>query len=201
MTEIAVIVREADATQAQLLEVDENLSRNELNALDKAVFLQRRKFLWEQLYPDTRRGGDRRGDQNDKLVALIGSFSSETANKLGVSKRSIERAVARATHILASTRARIAGTWIAQKGAVLDAIAKLEPDLQAAVVEQMLDHGVRSVPGALNALGQMVNATVDVTERDFDKLVRAFERADISAQIQFRCWLARRSADSRGAAA
>ena len=47
-TEIDAIVVKADVVEAQLLEISENLYRNELNALDRAIFVMKYRELWEE---------------------------------------------------------------------------------------------------------------------------------------------------------
>jgi ParB family chromosome partitioning protein len=59
LPDVEVIVRELDDHQALLAQCDENLLREELKALDRAIFLAERKRVWEELYPEARRGGDR----------------------------------------------------------------------------------------------------------------------------------------------
>ncbi|MBF0858831.1 ParB N-terminal domain-containing protein [Gluconobacter sp. LMG 31484] len=131
---IASVVKATEA-EAQLLEIDENLIRRELTPLDRATFLARRKEVYEALYPETKHGGDRVSDQVAKLGDLVGRFSEATAERLGVSERSIQRAVARYQALAADVRQSIAGTWLAESGSQLDELAKLTPDLQRKVAE------------------------------------------------------------------
>jgi len=136
----------ANDLQAALLEIDENLFRRELSPLDRATFLARRKEVYEELHPETKHGGDRRSDQVDKLGHLIQSFSEVTAEKLGISERTVRRAVHLFQGIAPDVRQRIAGTWLAESGSQLDALAKLTPDDQRKIAEFVLQWpGVRQV--------------------------------------------------------
>lgn len=142
----ACVVLKVTDLEAQLLEIDENLCRRELNPLDRATFLAERKRVYEELHPETKNGGDKRSDQNDKLVVLVGSFSEVTAEKLGIDKRTIERAVSRFRHIAPDVRSKIAGTWIADSGAQLDALAKVTPEMQRRIADFIVQWpGVRQV--------------------------------------------------------
>lgn len=91
--------------QAQLIEIDDNLAHAELDALDLAVFLARRKAVYERLYPETKRGSAglaaMNGDQTDKMSVRSGgdasdkvsvaSFVAATAEKMGVNERTVFR--------------------------------------------------------------------------------------------------------------
>lgn len=202
LTTIAAIVRDVTELQAELLEVDENLTRHDLNELDRAVFLERRKSIYDELYPETKPGAARWKGQSDKFVVLMKSFSEATAEKLGCSTRSVERAVARARHISSEVRALLAGTWVARRGAHLDAIGRLTSDEQMAVARLLIapradDEAQMTVAETLRIVRQVPAARVDVTERDFKKLLRLWQRSDISARAKFRRHLA---AEDRAAA-
>ena len=71
---------------AALAEIDENLVRRTLSALEQAEALAKRKEIYDRLYPETDRphGGRRKNDEN------ISPFSEDAAKKLGVSQRTIQ---------------------------------------------------------------------------------------------------------------
>jgi ParB family chromosome partitioning protein len=199
---IAAIVRAVSDLEADLLEIDENLTRHELNALDRAVFLERRKVIYEELYPEAKHGGSRAKKQADKFVDLLKSFSDATAEKLGVSPRSIDRAVARARNIVPAVREMIGTTWIARRGAHLDAIAKLDAGEQRAVVQLLLqpteDGSEMTVAEAIRQVRQAPDVEVDVPEADYRKLVRLWEKADVTAKKRFQEYLGRSASTPRG---
>ncbi|WP_455476139.1 ParB/RepB/Spo0J family partition protein [Bartonella sp. B17] len=63
--QIDAIVVQADKENAALLEVAENLFRNELSVIDRALFVQTYRELWEKKYGEIQRGGDH-GNQYTK---------------------------------------------------------------------------------------------------------------------------------------
>ncbi len=54
----AFLVDDLEEEEVSLLEIDENLCRAELNAMDKAHFFARRKEIYEQLHPETKHGAN-----------------------------------------------------------------------------------------------------------------------------------------------
>ena len=132
-TEIECVVSEAYGLQAELAEIDENFVRAGLSHRELGDLLLRRKELYEALHPETRQG-QRNGQtaKNDSLT-LLGAkpFSEDTADKLGVSKRTVERLVQTAANLTPEAKKTIrdAGDKIT-KGAALK-ISKLPPDQQA----------------------------------------------------------------------
>ncbi len=76
---------------AQLAEIDENLVRNELNALERGEQLARRKGLYEAKHPQTKQGARGRGSEKhvtekDAESAPL-SFTKDTAAKTSQSAR------------------------------------------------------------------------------------------------------------------
>ena len=131
-TEIECVVSEADGLQAELAEIDENFVRAGLSHRELGDLLLRRKELYEALHPETRQG-QRNGQtaKNDSLTLLAAKpFSEDTADKLGVSKRTVERLVQTAANLTPEAKKTIrdAGDKIS-KGAALK-ISRLPPDQQ-----------------------------------------------------------------------
>ena len=131
-TEIGCVVSEADGLQAELAEIDENFVRAGLSHRELGDLLLLRKELYEALHPETRQG-QRNGqtDKNDNLTFLGAKpFSEDTADKLGVSKRTVERLVQTAANLTSKAKKTIrdAGDKIS-KGAALK-ISRLPPDQQ-----------------------------------------------------------------------
>lgn len=82
---------------AELAQIDENLIRNELTALERGEHLARRKAIYEALHPQTKQGVagavKRWGDDATETV----SFASDAATKTGLTERSIRGDVQLAT--------------------------------------------------------------------------------------------------------
>ena len=131
-TEIECTVSDADGLQAELAEIDENFVRAGLSHRELGDLLLRRKELYEAVHPETRQG-QRNGQtaKNDKLTVLAAKpFSEDTADKLGISKRTVERLVQTAANLTPEAKKIIkeADTKIT-KGAALK-ISRLPPDQQ-----------------------------------------------------------------------
>ncbi|PIT68237.1 ParB/RepB/Spo0J family partition protein [Bartonella tribocorum] len=82
-SKIDAVVVQADKDNAALLEVAENLFRNELSVIDRALFVQTYRELWEKKYGEIKVGGDH-GNQYTKdkvakgqVVPLPNDSSSE----------------------------------------------------------------------------------------------------------------------------
>ncbi|MBB4018198.1 ParB family chromosome partitioning protein [Chelatococcus caeni] len=188
-TEIAATVFSGSKLEARLREIDENLMRRELSPLDHAAHLAERKRIYEELYPETRQGeagAAARWMQRTKL-----SFASEVAEKLRVSERDVRRSIARYSKISPDVRARIAGTWIADKGVDLDALAKLGPDEQRAVVDMILAGGdaPKSVGAAVKALRGEREAKPSEADQQYEALLKAWRRAGARSRAEFLAYL------------
>lgn len=165
---IPAVVRNAGDVLAELREIEANLIRHELNALDRAVFLSRRKTLYDGLYPEA----GKRGRKSRQVAAFTFAASAE-AKKIGLSRRSIERAVTRIDAIAEDVRSLLAGTDAAMKGTVLKALSGM-PSRQQWWVVQLRVHGAEtSIAAAIRA----VRAEMAPPPEAQDEEDAAFERA------------------------
>ena len=132
-TEIECTVSDADGLQAELAEIDENFVRAGLSHRELGDLLLRRKELYEAIHPETRQGqrnGQTAKNENFSLLDTK-SFSQDTADKLGVSKRTVEQLVQTARDLTPEAKKIIkeADTKIT-KGDALK-ISRIPPDQQA----------------------------------------------------------------------
>lgn len=156
-----ILARLSSATsndQARLEEVMENLARNELSALDRCHHLYELKQVYERLHPQTKNGGDRKNNnldtrtqnlRSDRDNPQIFAFAEDTANKVGLSRRTIEMAIAIWKGLSVASRQRVTGTWLADHQSSLQSLAKLTHALQEKVLTEVLDKGAASVGDAL----------------------------------------------------
>ena len=101
-----------DTLQTELAEIDENVVRTELSVIEYGELLERRKEIYESLHPETKAGQAQAAGMNraignnvtDKMSARMKSFSQDTADKLGVSPRTIERTIQMMNGLAEDTR-------------------------------------------------------------------------------------------------
>ncbi|WP_234894760.1 ParB N-terminal domain-containing protein [Agrobacterium vitis] len=149
----ARISEAATDDEARLEEVMENLGRNELKVLDRCHHLYELKQVYERLHPETKAGTAgamaKHGAANE-----IFAFAADTAEKIGLSRRSIEIAVKIWKDLTVASRQRCAGTWLADHQAGLKQLAEQTPAQQAKVLDLLLANPPRAtnVPDALTIL-------------------------------------------------
>lgn len=130
--EIECTVSDAEGIQAELAEIDENIVRARLSRHELGEQLLRRKELYEALHPETRQGMRNGQTSKNENFSLLGAkpFSQDTADKLGVSKRTVEQLVQTARDLTPEAKKiiRDADSKIT-KGDALK-ISRLPPDQQ-----------------------------------------------------------------------
>lgn len=144
---------------AELAEIDENLCRNELTALEQSEHLHRRKQVYEALHPATKHGaapgnkGGKRGKAPIKAETISGlmptSFSADTAKKSGLSERSVQHGVQIAKDISETVREQIRSTPIAESKTELLALARQTPEKQQVIADKVSSGQAASVKEAL----------------------------------------------------
>lgn len=151
-TEIECVVSGLEGLRAELAEIDENFVRSDLTPLEFGELLLRRKEIYEALHPEsvqTNQGGPFRGNQHqevsDKMTQTTKSFAQDTAEKLGVGRRTVERQVQIAKNLTSETKdiLRGADTPITRKQAL--ALSRLAPGPQSEAAALLAAGEIRSV--------------------------------------------------------
>jgi len=161
---IPITVSKAETDdEARLEEVMENLGRPELKVLDRCHHLFELKQVHERVYPEAKHGGDRKSEiKRQKLPLEVGAgapaeifgFSAVAAEKIGLSDRTIRLAVKIWSDLSPASRARCAGTWLANHQAGLKQLAEQSEVDQVKVLDILLADPPKAanVPDALTIL-------------------------------------------------
>lgn len=143
---IPVSVLELYDLDLELAEFDENLMRQDLTALERGEQLERRKWIYEQRYPDTRAGVAGGKATNENL-----SFVENTAKSIDKTKRSVQLDIAAVSGIPQSLRNELRNTKSATSQADLKALARKKDDitLQKDAVRAVVEGKATSLRAAL----------------------------------------------------
>jgi ParB family transcriptional regulator, chromosome partitioning protein len=131
--EIEALIFEADQAEGQLIEITENLFRNELSVIDRAVFVQSYREIWEAKYGKIEAG---RPGNRANIAQLIQdgseatSFAAHVADRMGLSTRSIKYLNSIAKNITPDLRSVLRGTPVSDNQSALLKLAKLQPSRQ-----------------------------------------------------------------------
>lgn len=182
-TEIPAFAFVATDDEARLAQIDENLVRHELNPLDRAVFLFEREEVYKRLHPETVAGVA--GAEARHRATEIISFARDTAQRVGLTERTIYLATSIARDLSPEVRAAIAGTVLAQKQSELLALAKVPADLQLAVANLVLSGTCRNVAAARDAAEGRTRDTGTEEQAQLNRLLTAWRKAGTSARASF----------------
>jgi ParB family chromosome partitioning protein len=179
LTEVDAFVVKADGRQAQLLEIAENLFRNELSVIDRAVFVQRYRELWEEEHGEIKPG---RPSINSATVA---EFTGHVADRLGLSKRSTERLDQIARRLHPELRSALRHSPVADQTTTLLKLAKMEPAQQRRAAIGWRETGDIKAVFSLLSGGA---ATAPVRNADdvlFERLADVWSRASADVRQRF----------------
>ncbi len=126
-----------DEAGRRLIEIVENLDRQDLTKLERAEHLVALKSAHEVRFPDTKRGG-RRGNQHSGGVVRqseIFAFSQEAAEMTGLSRRAIEVAVQIVSALCEDSKVRLRGSWLEDHQAGLKLLSEQKPAVQGRILD------------------------------------------------------------------
>lgn len=150
-TEIECTTTGMDGLQAELAEIDENIVRAGLSRQELGEQFLRRKEIYEMLHPETKAGAAQAAGMNRaignnvnaKLAPTTKSFVQDTAEKTGMSKRTVSRLLQIANHLTADAKRIVQANDMTQD--VVLEICRLPHDQQAEAASLLAAGTVQSV--------------------------------------------------------
>ena len=157
-----------------------------MNPLDTAVFLATRKAVYERLHPEAAHRVFR-GTQHGDVVTDIESFTTVTAEKIGMTPRHVRRLIAAGSKLGPDeiARLRAAPRQVTLKD--LQDIAKIRVATDRyAVVAAMAEGRAKNASAALKALKSPVQLPPKSdADMKYLALVNAWSRAGMAARRMF----------------
>ncbi|MGB0747144.1 MAG: ParB N-terminal domain-containing protein [Magnetospiraceae bacterium] len=178
---VRAIVYDLDDDAAALREIDENLVRFELTALERAVFVGERARIWKKMHPESKRGGDRKSAiyqaEDQSAADSFCSFTDETSVLLGRGRRTLQQSIRIFEAIPKAHRDLLWNTRLEDQHGALYDIARHPADIQKLIIDRMLreERPCASVDAALGEIQGRTKPKVD--ERQYQGLMDTYSRA------------------------
>lgn len=183
-TEIDCLVFKGDKVQAVLAEVTENIFRNELSVLDRAVSIQIYRDAWEDKHGAIKRGNPDLSNSVN-LMELVEDeaskgFSQQCADRLGFSVPKVERLTRIAKTITGELRQTIRTLYpaLADNQSVLLKFCDLDPSQHKALITALGE----TDGDAQAALDLLVDKPkpLPLSERRYQASLSAFARLNLA---------------------
>lgn len=200
-SEIPAIILDADVLKAELAEIDENLIRNPLSALEQADQMKRRKEIYEALHPESAPENVKKANlknvsskRNDfASTETAKSFTQDAAEKTGKSQRSIQQGVKIGRDIPEEIKQKIKGTELENSKTDLMELAKVkEPEKQRELVEKVKTGKAKSIKAAIqeeSTSPQKPEEEVHISVEEYKKVksqldLSKMENEQLKAKVQ-----------------
>lgn len=184
--EIEAIVVKADTEDALLLEMSENLFRNDLSHMDRAIFIDTLRDHWEKRYGPILPGRPKAGNYANLAQLGKSEFSQYVASRIGISPRAVKRYCQVAKSLHPDVRAAVRGTPDADNLTLLVNTAKMPPSEQAVTAklakEQRVDFSKMLKAVAPAKKPKRVSTPFDLVASNWKKL-NADDRARFFATV------------------
>ncbi len=145
--EIECNVSSLEGLQAELAEIDENFVWADLETVEFGKLLLRRKEIYEMLHPQVKNGGDRKSEKIRTRRARSDSdksFVRDTADKLGISTRSVEEKIQIARDMTPRAQEIIQDADRKIKKKDLVKLSRMEPEQQEQAAAQLAAGEIKS---------------------------------------------------------
>lgn len=178
-SDIGALPADLSDDEARLVEIDENLMRRELSALDRALSLAQRKAVYDRLHPETTRPGRRKKELSQTLRQFGERFSKDAARRTGLSERAVQMSLELAANLTPEARDLLRLSDLADNQAQLLQLAGIEDAAeQLAVAREIAEGRARSPAQARIALGLEAPVAVDPQEQVFAQFLALWARAE-----------------------
>lgn len=184
--EIDAVLVAADRDEALLLEITENVFRNDLSKLDRAIFVTTYRDVWERKYGKVEAG--RPGNNRANIAQLIedeatAGFSLHVAERLGLSRRAVEYAQTIGKLLHRDLRQAIRGTSAADNQSALLKLAKFEPAKQRQAAIAFREVG--DLKRTFEIIDDSPKMKPDKQVALLSSLIDAWDRASEATKAQF----------------
>jgi N6-adenosine-specific RNA methylase IME4/ParB-like chromosome segregation protein Spo0J len=149
----AQLVGGLSALQSELVEIDENLIRNELSTLQQGEWLNRRDEVLKELGMRQTAGGDRKSEKyqgEDSSLCL--RTTAAIAADMGMSERIAQQRKQIARDIVQDVKEQIYGTALEERTTDLLKLSRMQPAEQAAIVDRILSGEAKSTTEAVRQI-------------------------------------------------
>lgn len=136
---VSAIVVEADKDEAQLIEIQENFFRNDLSVIDRSLFGERLREMWEDRSGLAINSAGGRPAKNRANLAQFfdESLSDFVTKRLGISKSGAKRLNRIANNLHPRLREQLRGTKWADNGSRLLSLSRMKHEQQADTAAHM----------------------------------------------------------------
>jgi ParB family chromosome partitioning protein len=187
-SEIPAFVVQGNRLELRRDEILENLTRSELDKLERCQFVAELKRVYLELHPEAAHGGDRRSeDFQDANDGNLKNWYESVAERSHRSARTVQREAQIGERLDASVLDMLRGSPIADNQKELEALSKFGGSVQRQLAVKIAGGEARSVRAA-HRLVSGAPETADETDADqraFDRLLDAWNRAPGKARARF----------------
>lgn len=187
---IDVIIVAADASEAQMMEISENLFRNELSALDRAIFVMKYREMWEEQNGKIGRGGNtfvtdtKQSKVNDwPLLKSPGKELSERVQaRLGFGKTTYKYVTKIGQKLYPPLRQAVRGTDIENDQKMLIKLASMPETKQAGIAAALkIEPDLKKILD----MDKPIRPQIDPKTHALDALKRSWKNAPREVRSQF----------------
>jgi ParB family chromosome partitioning protein len=179
---IDAIVENIEPDEARLVEIDENLMRRELSALDKALFFEERQAVYLRVFPEAKALGRKPKKIRQTLPNFGMSFAAHTAKRTGLSERTIRLSLEMVRNLHPEARDLLRLSDLADNQAQLLKLASMPAEEQVAVARAIVEGKARAPKQARLALGLDAMVAIEPGEKLFVAFLGLWARMDAATK-------------------